>query len=571
MTAKVNAVTPVGPHFQIDDVLVVAAELSAAKSLGLDVRWTLVADEEILTKLSVSLDLAQQNQSAPIASTRALLRASSARRNGRALTRDAQENAMPKAVNGIPLDVSAARRGTALNVLLGTGLRKGSEAWQQSSRDDTCFQTVAMLPSDCTLRCEMFNAKAVQTSVEQLRSPQGLTRDWAGAIPGFKWRFTLAPDAPNLTPTLARHLQGFVATPTATVAVGATMAHPDTPGAVGLVAPLMTSFPGVVLDGGNRRELPKTSGVTPQVVRNRLRTLQGVEEVQEAGIAIATAMYPRADYSKFLFDTYQSIRDQHVPGEPKIPWYVQVDGPMDAESTMLLNVVSIMAKTEGAVDLKIAHNRQRSGIANTNNAALDRVEEEKVLFLDADDVLMPGILRTIEKVFVSNSKIGWVATGFQPFDSEVPGDQTAISRATSDGLERYRSLRNGDQKLPRIVPIARGGLTNMRTSGQPDDVSKKISESKNYRKEHTLCVKTDLARRPGGFGSIEREGDFALLYALSEQGAGALLLEPGRLYRRWGGQTTSNSNQVGLYPLDRLAEIASSVRRLDAIRSMPDW
>ena len=169
----------------------------------------------------------------------------------------------------------------------------------------------------------------------------------------------------------------------------------------------------------------------------------------EAGAPLVSVVIPSYNHAHFVGDAIRSVLSQDY--EP-IEVIVVNDGSTD-------DTAAVVAAFPG-----VRHVAQENrGLANARNTGLALCRGELVVFLDADDRLLPGAIRTGVAAMAANPAIGFAA-GYSRFISRdgtpLPTQQPA--RRGSDPyveLLRRNSIRNPAMVIfRRAIVAATGGF-----------------------------------------------------------------------------------------------------------------
>jgi glycosyltransferase involved in cell wall biosynthesis len=133
------------------------------------------------------------------------------------------------------------------------------------------------------------------------------------------------------------------------------------------------------------------------------------------------------NYARFLGDAIESALNQDYE-------HVQVIVVDDGSTDDSLEV----ARAYGDRILLVA--QQNAGQGSVFNATMDHAVGEIIMFLDADDVLQPGIVRRVVEIFETEPDV--VKVQFRLAVLNAQGDPTGVVKPPRDGL-----LGNGDLRL----------------------------------------------------------------------------------------------------------------------------
>jgi glycosyltransferase involved in cell wall biosynthesis len=233
---------------------------------------------------------------------------------------------------------------------------------------------------------------------------------------------------------------------------------------------------------------------------------------------LTAAHWSTADY---IDEAMDSLHSQALPSGWDLEWIVQEDGPEP----------SLGAKLRRWDAVSYAANGRQLGIASTRNLALSRASGVLTQNLDADDLLLPGALRTLIPLFASH-RIGW-----------------AIGQA--DDLMPDGTRKGFKTPLPfGVFPAG--------------EVNRWAAEDGGNWPIHcaALLMRTTALRAVGGWAGLPVDEDIGMFAALSELLDGYHHDELTWLYRQHPGQITKTSNA------DDLSEACRAIclQRAQAIR-----
>lgn len=502
----------------------VVEQLRIARAKGLDVAWHPVMSRDALAALAARADRPSiDGSSGPRWSSRLLLSGT---------------------IDGVPFLARAVRQPAPTNVLLGLGIHRDHRLGDAI--------TIAQPAHEATDPCDVMNADLLLAAVEQLDRE-----------PGAAWAAWLDPALEAQPDLQAANARGFVIRSMDAIVLGATMAAPSTPGAIGIVAAALSNAPndGVRLGPlpGPTSELPSAArdATERRVVEQRIdaaRSIRGsrssvprgprrkvlplAAEPGRNGIAVITAVHP--SYAHLLPDAYHSLVAQRwAPGDGPITWVLQVDGAPTDEGFDAIERLVGRARHEGAIAISAGHNGSHLGIANTFNAALERVEADAFVRLDADDVLGPQTLWNLRRILDDRPDLGWLVVPVANWDpsKETPSE---VVRRRRDLRTHHRAAVRRTFRSRRLIDLPEGTAADLYAM----PVRRQHLVSGGYpevRTEHLLACRTAVARAAGGAAPLPREEDFGLLYAMSDLAPGAWVdwpTVPMRLYRSWSGQAS---------------------------------
>ncbi|MEU7140863.1 glycosyltransferase family A protein [Nocardia sp. NPDC046473] len=195
----------------------------------------------------------------------------------------------------------------------------------------------------------------------------------------------------------------------------------------------------------------------------------------------------------------ESVLSQDVPRGWSLEWILQEDGDTGVAEKLL----------QGLDDRIQFHTGRRGGVALTRNLALANSSGELVKNLDADDVLMPGVLMRDIEVLTSGDDIAWATSRLLDllpdgttvgFDNDPPHGKLVPGAV----LEHWR---NHNFRLP-VHPT-------------------------------TVCIRRPLVVALGGWMGVPGSDDTGMIIAASILATGFFNSEVGLLYRKWPGQETA--------------------------------
>jgi glycosyltransferase involved in cell wall biosynthesis len=184
-------------------------------------------------------------------------------------------------------------------------------------------------------------------------------------------------------------------------------------------------------------------------------------------------------YVRFLGEAVSSVREQNVDGE-----VIVVDN----------------ASTEPVPDIegvRVVRSETRLSTGGARNLGLEAVTAPLIVFLDADDLMLPGSLATL----LAGLRPGDVAFGMAIVDGDTGGRHRAPRRIA------YALAR-----VPRLFALANTIWSLLPTQG-------------------ATILRTADVRAAGGYGDRSQGEDWALCAALAWRGRIRLASEPGLVYR----------------------------------------
>lgn len=226
-------------------------------------------------------------------------------------------------------------------------------------------------------------------------------------------------------------------------------------------------------------------------------------------ISVVTPVH--TDGAKYLREAYASVRDERtrLPAGWEIQWLVQEDGTTGKPLRELPNeswISTGMASKGGA------------GVARTMSLA--RATGELVRTLDADDVIMPGGLARDINAMEEHPTAGWcVSAGLDllPDGSLVPGPYDP-----PEGPLSYEEL----------------------VTAYSEDVFPILAQH--------LTVRTPLLHAVGAWPALPAWETMATVLCCAAVSDGWMISEPGGIYRKHPGQTTSQPSYSEVADLEQL-------------------
>jgi glycosyltransferase involved in cell wall biosynthesis len=146
---------------------------------------------------------------------------------------------------------------------------------------------------------------------------------------------------------------------------------------------------------------------------------------QAAGAALVSVVIPCFNYAQFLDQAIQSVLVQDYPA---IEIVVVNDGSTDDPAAVVARFPTVR--------YVVQDNR---GVAAARNAGLAHCRGDLVLFLDADDRLLPGAIEAGARLLAANPSLGFVA-GHSAFISSDGVTQPTVNRLACDGDDVYVAL-----------------------------------------------------------------------------------------------------------------------------------
>ncbi|MEV6771580.1 glycosyltransferase [Nocardia sp. NPDC051030] len=216
-------------------------------------------------------------------------------------------------------------------------------------------------------------------------------------------------------------------------------------------------------------------------------------------ISVITPVYnPDPDHLKAACD---SVISQELPEGWSLEWVIQEDGSTGVAEEILRGI-----------DERISfHTGRRGGVALTRNLALANSRGELVKNLDADDLLVSGVLaRDIETLTASNGEIAWTTSRL--LDLLPDGSTVGFDNDPPHG-----------RLLPGVV-LDHWRSHNFRLPVHPT----------------TICIRRSLVTALGGWMGVPGSDDTGMLLAASILTTGFFDSEVGLLYRKHPGQETAS-------------------------------
>lgn len=218
-----------------------------------------------------------------------------------------------------------------------------------------------------------------------------------------------------------------------------------------------------------------------------------------------------------LIDAVSSLRTQEVPAR-----IVVVDNASHVAIPVLPGVTTVRS-------------RERLSLGSARNLGLARVSTPYVIFWDADDVMLPGTLASLEAAIEADPRL--VAFGEAIFE-EPPGRRHRWPRPWIAGLLRR----------PRLFALLDCVWSLYPTTG-------------------ATIIRTEAARAAGGFADSDSGEDWCLGAALAFRGRLGWSERPGRVYHlhhesMWARHMTLRH---------QLRHAATLRARLGEDRGVPEW
>ncbi|MGI5349929.1 glycosyltransferase [Streptomyces sp. CA-250714] len=222
---------------------------------------------------------------------------------------------------------------------------------------------------------------------------------------------------------------------------------------------------------------------------------------------------------QFLGETYQSLRQQKLPGDWKWQWCVQEDD--------YTGIIADVLPEDPRISIESGL-PARAAVARTHGLA--RATGELIRTLDADDVLLPGALeRDIETL------------------ERVPWCVSACLDLHQDG-----STSPGPHD-PEGGPVEPGRFFNEVA------VERRLSVQAT-----TFAAHRPLVLALGGWQALTGAEGIALLLAAEAVAPGEFIAEPSILYRRHPGQTTATDRYWN--PAETATRREAGIQRAEALR-----
>jgi len=188
--------------------------------------------------------------------------------------------------------------------------------------------------------------------------------------------------------------------------------------------------------------------------------------------------------AQHLIDAVRSLREQDVPLR-----IIVVDNASQVALPVLPGV-------------SVVRSRTRLSLGEARNFGLSRVNTPYVIFWDADDVMLPGTLTSLEEAIGADSRL--MAFG-EAIVEEPSGRRHRWPRRWVAGLIRR----------PRLFALADAVWSSFPTTG-------------------ATILRTDAVRDAGGFANSDSGEDWCLGVSLAFRGRLGWSERPGRLYRVHG-------------------------------------
>lgn len=235
-------------------------------------------------------------------------------------------------------------------------------------------------------------------------------------------------------------------------------------------------------------------------------------------ISIITSVHDGGHH--YIDETYQSLREQKLPGDWEWHWYVQEDGHTGITDGILPQDSRISVESGLPA---------RAAVGRTH--ALARATGELVRTLDADDVLLPGALeRDIETL------------------ERVPWCVSACLDLHEDG-----STSPGPYDPP-------GGPV------EPGRFFDEVVEQRLSVQAATFAARRPLVLALGGWHALTGAEGVALLLAAEAVAPGEFIAEPSLLYRKHPDQTTAADRYWN--PAEAATRIGAGIQRARAMREV---
>jgi glycosyltransferase involved in cell wall biosynthesis len=178
---------------------------------------------------------------------------------------------------------------------------------------------------------------------------------------------------------------------------------------------------------------------------------------------------------------------------------------------------------------------ERVSLGRARNAGLDRVETDTVMFADADDLILPGVIRRLQSGIDSDPRLVAYAMAF--IDAET-GERHRWPRRWIASLVRFPTLLALVNAVWAVYPIT-----------------------------GPVLIRADVARAVGGHADIDNGDARCLGAALLFRGRVGWTEEPGCVYHRRVGSNLDRFSGTGAI----LESLAAVRRRLRADFGGPTW
>ncbi len=143
-----------------------------------------------------------------------------------------------------------------------------------------------------------------------------------------------------------------------------------------------------------------------------------------------SVLVPTYNYGSFLHQALESVLDQRVPG---VEIVVADDGSTDDTPERVRDLVSTG---------RIRYFRQENaGVSAARNLAMARARGRYLLFLDADDALLPGCLQATLDFLGRYPEVGFFFPNYDIFDEE--------GVIAPSGVDTWESFRELPHREPR--------------------------------------------------------------------------------------------------------------------------
>ena len=202
----------------------------------------------------------------------------------------------------------------------------------------------------------------------------------------------------------------------------------------------------------DQRTIVQHSAIVSPAAPGSSPRITGALEEMEPRAGLVSVVIPTYNYARFLGEAIQSVVDQTYPSVEII---VVNDGSTDDPAAIVANFEAVGFITQ-----------QNQGLSAARNAGLAASRGELVVFLDADDRLLPDAIATGARLLADNPSLGFAA-GYSRFISVDGMPLATVNRPVSREHEPYvallahNSIRNPAAVVfRRLVLDAVGGFVS---------------------------------------------------------------------------------------------------------------
>lgn len=241
-----------------------------------------------------------------------------------------------------------------------------------------------------------------------------------------------------------------------------------------------------------------------RIKQTNLSAARGVD------VSIITATLPEPDRpAEGLIRAYQSIIDQQ--GDYTFQWIIQIDGGEKERKSLEKNLGDINDDPR----VSINENSRHLGQAITRNLALKSARGGAVIALDDDDEIGENAFPTWLEPLEKNEEIGWSAGQFVDATDEgyIEG-RTGLPLGEIEKGELFYHWPSPERLFP-LPPFC-------------------------------FALRTDLARKVGGWQGLPQGEDFGIVIAASCLAKGTVSDEITYIYHRHPGQMRFKDNFMDL-------------------------